>query len=162
APHIQGFTFNGELAAALPATGAVAAALAWRRSRTSIWIVVAGLAGGTVLLMKESGFDGLLVASAVVGSVSLRRWRNIGMLAAGAAVPLGASAIHGIFRRLERLLVRRRRLQADSPLGGGCQPREPARCARDELDPGTPRPRAAGASCPRRGRLRAAPPIADM
>ena len=28
APHVEGFTFNGELAAALPATGAVAAVLA--------------------------------------------------------------------------------------------------------------------------------------
>ena len=51
APHVQGFTFNGELAAALPATGAVAAAVVWRKSRTSGWLVVAGLAGATAVLM---------------------------------------------------------------------------------------------------------------
>ncbi len=96
APHIQGFTFNGELAAALPATGAVAAALAWRRSGAGIWIVVAGLAGGAALLMKQSGFDGIVVAGVVVGSIPGCRWRHIGLLAAAAAVPLGLSALHGM------------------------------------------------------------------
>ncbi len=95
-PHVQGFTFNGELAAALPATGAVAAALAWRRSSASLWLIVAGLSAATALLMKQSGFDGLLVAGAVVGASPARRWTNVGTFMAAAAVPLGLSALHGL------------------------------------------------------------------
>src|SRR5262249_27698831 len=76
-PHVQGFTFNGELAAALPATGAVAAALAWQRSRRDRWLVVAGLAGAAAVLMKQSGFDGLLVAGAIVASIPTRRRRDV-------------------------------------------------------------------------------------
>jgi len=95
APHVQGFTFNGELAAALPATGAVAAAVVWRKSRTSGWLVVAGLAGATAVLMKQSAFDGLLVAGAVIASVAAGRRRNIAVFVAAALAPLVASAIHG-------------------------------------------------------------------
>jgi hypothetical protein len=95
-PHVQGFTFNGELAAALPATGAVAAALAWRRAGASVWLAVAGLSAGTALLMKQSGFDGLLVAGALVGTVSTRRWRSVGTFATAVLVPLGLSALHGL------------------------------------------------------------------
>jgi 4-amino-4-deoxy-L-arabinose transferase-like glycosyltransferase len=95
-PHIQGFTFNGELAAALPATGAIAAALAWRRSRAGGWLIVAGVSAGTALLMKQSGFDGLLVAAAVVASVPIRRRRQMGTFAAAVLVPLGLSAAHGV------------------------------------------------------------------
>ena len=91
APHLQGFTFNGELAAALPSAGAVTAALAWRRDRRLPWLVVAGMAGATGVLMKQSGFDGLLAAFAVAG-----RRRAALAVAAGAAVPLAASAIHGL------------------------------------------------------------------
>ena len=39
-PHIEGFTFNGELAAALPATAAVTAALWWRRSGQKRWLLL--------------------------------------------------------------------------------------------------------------------------
>src|SRR5947209_526726 len=59
-PRTQGFTFNGELAAAVPAAAAVAAALAWRRTCRPAWLLVAGLLGGLGILMKQSGFDGLV------------------------------------------------------------------------------------------------------
>ncbi|MDQ2982649.1 MAG: hypothetical protein M3R70_01805 [Actinomycetota bacterium] len=98
APHLDGYTFNAELAASLPATGAVAAALAWRRSRRTSWLLAAGLLGGSALLMKQSGFDGLAVAAAVAIAVPLswaERLRAFGIVVAGAVVPLGASAIHG-------------------------------------------------------------------
>jgi 4-amino-4-deoxy-L-arabinose transferase-like glycosyltransferase len=93
-PHIEGFTFNGELAAAVPATAAVAASLvAWRR-QSARWLVAAGVLGGAALLMKQSGFDGLVVAFAVALAAA-PRLRRAGLVAAGAAVPLGAGAIGG-------------------------------------------------------------------
>jgi 4-amino-4-deoxy-L-arabinose transferase-like glycosyltransferase len=94
-PHVQGFTFNGELAAALPATSAIAAALAWRRTRRSSWLVAAGLAGATGLLMKQSGFDGLVVAGALVAAGRWRRWRNLVVFGAAFLAPLAASVIAG-------------------------------------------------------------------
>jgi 4-amino-4-deoxy-L-arabinose transferase-like glycosyltransferase len=96
-PHVQGFTFNGELAAALPAAAAIAAALAWRRDRRLAWLLLAGLAAGTAPLMKQSGFDGLLVAAGVVVSASDRgRWKSVGAFTGVALVPLAVSALHGL------------------------------------------------------------------
>jgi len=96
APHVEGFTFNGELPASLFATAAVAAALWWRRVRATGWLLVAGVAAGAALTMKQSGFDGLVVGLAViVASSASRRLPNVAAFLAGAAVPLGASALHG-------------------------------------------------------------------
>ena len=96
-PHVQGFTFNGEIAAALPATAAIASALVWRRNGSLVWLLLAGLAAGIGPLMKQSGFDGLLVAAGVVASASSqRRWRNVGVFTGAALVPFTASALHGL------------------------------------------------------------------
>jgi len=104
APHTEGFTFNGELPASVFATAAVAAALWWRRVGAIGWLFAAGVAAGGALTMKQSGFDGLVVGLVVVvaGSVSgrhpnsvVRRLSNAAAFLAGAAVPLGASALHG-------------------------------------------------------------------
>ena len=97
-PRLNGFTFNGELAAALPASAAIAAALRWRSSARSRWLVVAGIGAGIAILMKQSGFDGLVVAIAIVALASVdwsTRWRALTALLAGAAVPLGISLVHG-------------------------------------------------------------------
>jgi len=97
APHLQGFTFNGELAAALPSTAAVTAVLVWRRDRRLAWLVLAGAAGAVGVLMKQSGFDGLAVA-VVVALTDRRAARRpaAAALAIGAAVPLAVSAVHGL------------------------------------------------------------------
>jgi hypothetical protein len=95
-PHLQGFAFNGELAAALPATGAITAALAWRRSGANVWLITAGLSAGIAVLMKQSGFDGLLVAGFVVASVSIRRWKNLGTFTAALLVPICLSLLQGL------------------------------------------------------------------
>jgi 4-amino-4-deoxy-L-arabinose transferase-like glycosyltransferase len=97
-PRVTGFTFNGELAAALPATAAIAATLAWRSSARLYWLVAAGLAGGSAILMKQSAFDGLLVAIAVVAVVSKdwsTRRRALAVLLGSAAIPVAASMLHG-------------------------------------------------------------------
>jgi hypothetical protein len=99
-PHIEGFTFNGELAAALPATAAIAAALWWKRCGRKRWLLAAGLAGGVALTMKQSGFDGLavalVIAAATPSSRLTRRAERVGIVLAGAAAPLVASALHGL------------------------------------------------------------------
>ena len=98
APRLEGFTFNAELAAALPTAAAVVAALLWRRSRRGAWLLVAGAAGGAALLMKQSGFDGLVIAAVIAATADgwRARGRSLALLAAGAAVPLGASVVHGL------------------------------------------------------------------
>jgi hypothetical protein len=98
-PHIQGFALNGELVACLPATGAVVAAVAWWRGGRDRWLAAAGVLGGSAILMKQGGFDGLVAAAAlalVAPSSFPKRARAVGLVAAGAAVPLGAAAIHGL------------------------------------------------------------------
>jgi 4-amino-4-deoxy-L-arabinose transferase-like glycosyltransferase len=99
-PHIEGFTFNGELAAAVPATAAVACTVWWMRARDRRLLVAAGCLGATGLLMKQSGFDGLLVAAAVAAfgpaDAIRQRLARMGLVAAGAAVPLAAAAVHGL------------------------------------------------------------------
>ena len=98
-PPVEGFTLNGELAASLPAAAAVAAILVrWRRGGRR-WLAVAGVLGGSAMLMKQGGFDGLLAAAALVCAVGpswRERARSVGTIAAGAAVPLAVAAIHAL------------------------------------------------------------------
>jgi 4-amino-4-deoxy-L-arabinose transferase-like glycosyltransferase len=94
APHIEGFTLNGELVAAVPAGAAVLTAV---RSRGRIgWLVAAGVAGGLALTAKQSAVDGLVVAAfvAVVGGAG--RWRRLGAVALGAALPIGVCVAAGL------------------------------------------------------------------
>ena len=93
-PHIEGYTFNGELAAAVPAAAAVSVAVvAWQRDSRR-WLVAAAALGGSAMLMKQSGFDGLAVVFAVA-LLSRERLKSVALVVAGAAVPLGASVIAG-------------------------------------------------------------------
>jgi hypothetical protein len=99
APRLEGYTLHGELAAAVPATAAIATALySWRCGRRWLLVVAGGL-GAVGVLMKQSGFDGLVVALVIAmsGAGGLRRGLARGALVmAGAAVPLAAAAIHGV------------------------------------------------------------------
>src|SRR5262249_59714968 len=93
-PHVEGFTCNGERVGAVRSTAAVGAALvAWRRGSRR-WLAAAGLLGGSALVMKQSGVDGLAVALAVALAAKPRPAR-VGLVAACAAVPVGASALAG-------------------------------------------------------------------
>lgn len=98
-PHIQGFTLNGELLAALPATAAVAAGLRWGWVGRDRWLLAAGALGATAILMKQGGFDGL-VAVAVLAVAApgplVRRARSLGLVVAGALVPIGLALIHAL------------------------------------------------------------------
>jgi 4-amino-4-deoxy-L-arabinose transferase-like glycosyltransferase len=95
APHLEGFTLNGELLASVPATAAVAAAVLWLRSPSRGWLIGAGLAAGIALTMKQSGFDGITAGLAVISVASAGRVRSATVFLAGSAVPVAACAIHG-------------------------------------------------------------------
>ena len=121
-PHIEGFTFNAELIGAVPSAAAIAAALRWRQAGGARWLLVAGLAAGSAPLMKQSCFDGLLVAAAIVLSragTRRRRTAHVGVFLAAAALPLGAAAVDGLLLGWHRywLAVAGYKLAASS--GGG-------------------------------------------
>jgi 4-amino-4-deoxy-L-arabinose transferase-like glycosyltransferase len=91
APHLQGFMFNGELAAGSFSATAVALALWYRRSPRFWLLLVAGAAGAIALLMKQSGFDGLVTAL-VIGWLA-GRWRALLGVLAGAGLPIGLALL---------------------------------------------------------------------
>ncbi|WP_306214225.1 hypothetical protein [Actinoplanes sp. RD1] len=95
APHLEGMTLNGELLAGVPSTVSIALlVLWWRRERSLWWLAGAGLLAGAALTMKQSGIDGIVVGAALL--VALRRCRHLALFGAAAAVPVAASALHGL------------------------------------------------------------------
>ena len=105
APHLEGFTLNGELLATVPATASVAAVLQWRRSRRVAWLVGAGVLAGCALAMKQSGFDGLVVGLAVALGLA-GAWRArlsaAAVFLAGFLVPIIALVVDGWSRGWSR------------------------------------------------------------
>jgi hypothetical protein len=92
APRLQGFMFNGELAAGACSAWAVACALTYLRRRAFWLLPGAGACGGGALLMKQSGFDGL--ATALIIATVAWRVRGAASVLAGAAAPLGLAVLH--------------------------------------------------------------------
>ena len=97
APHIEGFTANGELLGGAVAAIAIAIAVRWQ-ARPRWWLLAAaGVVAGLAPLVKQSAFDGVVVAVAIVVAVA---WRSrawgmgalrLAVLAVGVALPwLGA------------------------------------------------------------------------
>ncbi len=68
APHLEGFTANGELLATAFTSVAVAlAAWWWARGRTDRWLLVAaGVVAAVGPLVKQSAFDGLVAVGVLV------------------------------------------------------------------------------------------------
>jgi 4-amino-4-deoxy-L-arabinose transferase-like glycosyltransferase len=92
APHLQGFMFNGELAAGAFSACAVAGAAWYARVHADWLLVLAGGCSAIALLMKQSGFDGLAVA--LVCAVVFGRIRGVGAVLLGAAGPFGLAVVH--------------------------------------------------------------------
>lgn len=92
APHLQGFMFNGELAAAAWSSSAVAAALCYRRWADGRLLVLAGVLGAVAIGMKQSGLDGL--AMALVIGWSCGRVPALLRVVGGAALPTAAALVH--------------------------------------------------------------------
>ncbi len=108
APHLEGFTANGELLGGAVAAAAIAVAIRWS-VRPRLWILLTtGVVAGCAPLVKQSAFDGVVVAAAVVLVIAVREraWRagvtRILVLTVGIAIPwvlamlLAASASPGV------------------------------------------------------------------
>ncbi|MCW2798960.1 MAG: hypothetical protein JWQ70_432, partial [Aeromicrobium sp.] len=97
APHLEGMTLNGELLASIPSTASIAAAAWWwKRQGSPWWLFGAGLLAGLAVTFKQSGLDGLVVGVVIIALAGPRVWRHLGLFLAGAAVPIGASVLHGV------------------------------------------------------------------
>ena len=98
APHLEGFTGNGELLGTAWASCAVAAVAWWTVTGDRRLLVLAGLTGAIGPLMKQSAMDGLVVVIVAVVAVAVRDRespvRDIVAVLAGVALPLGAVIIH--------------------------------------------------------------------
>lgn len=104
-PQIEGFIANGELMGGALGALALAAMLraAWNRTSPHLWLcLVAGLAGGCAVSLKQSSFDAFVGALAALAVAWRRhRWsmptalRAAGATAAGALMPVAAMAVHG-------------------------------------------------------------------
>jgi hypothetical protein len=98
AARLEGYTLHAELAATVPATAAIVSALIWRRRGQAGFLVLAGALGGAGMLMKQSGFDGLVVALVIAAGATAGRaaaLRGGALVMAGATVVIGMSALHG-------------------------------------------------------------------
>ncbi len=92
APHLQGFMFNGELAAGAFSAAAVALALWYRNVARPGLLIAAGVLGALAVLTKQSGFDGLLTALLIGWFAG--RVRALGLVVAGAALPTALAMLH--------------------------------------------------------------------
>jgi len=92
-PYIESFTLSGELLSSVPMILSLLAFCAYLRSGRAPWLVLAGLLTGCALMIRQSAFDAGLAAIALLVVRERRRaWRPVGVLLAGAAVPIAAGA----------------------------------------------------------------------
>ena len=94
APHLEGFTANGELLSAPFAAGAVACAAWWLRTRRDGLLAIAGVCAACAPLVKQSAIDGAVVLAVVVLVHSDRRVRHLAVAAGGGVAPAAAVLAH--------------------------------------------------------------------
>ena len=93
APHIEGFTANGELLGGAVAAVAIAIAFRWSEWPRAWLLLVAGVVAGLAPLVKQSAFDGVIVVGVLVLVVAYREraWglglARLGLVGVGIAIP---------------------------------------------------------------------------
>ena len=98
APHLEGFTANGELLGGAVAAAAIAVGLRWRTQRRPSLLLTAGALAGLAPLLKQSAFDGAIVVLVLIVLVTAQDRRlgaaalRLALLAAGIAIPWLAAA----------------------------------------------------------------------
>lgn len=99
APHIEGFTANGELLGGAVAAIAIATGVRWLERPRAWLLLVAGVVAGLGPLVKQSAFDGAVVVGVIVLIVAWREraWgRTLGrlvVLAVGVAIPWAGAVL---------------------------------------------------------------------
>lgn len=106
APHLEGFTGNGELLATAFTSTAIAAAAWWLVRGDRRLLVLAGVAAAIAPLVKQSALDGLVavtvlivVESLVVVESGRRRRslrRDLGAFALGVIIPIALALGHAV------------------------------------------------------------------
>jgi hypothetical protein len=102
-PALEAFSAYGELLAGVPTLASLVLFVVWWRAGTGRWWLLAwaGVLGASAVLIKQSGFDGLLTIAAALlwfGVVrgDARKRRGLLVFVGGSAVPIGMSIVHGV------------------------------------------------------------------
>jgi Dolichyl-phosphate-mannose-protein mannosyltransferase len=96
-PFLEAFTLAGELLASLAAVLSLLAFTAYLRGRASAWLVLAGLASGCAVMIKQSGFDAALaIAAYLVWTQRRRALRDVAVFVAAAAAPVLAGLFSAV------------------------------------------------------------------
>jgi 4-amino-4-deoxy-L-arabinose transferase-like glycosyltransferase len=100
APHLEGFTANGELLATAFTATAIAAAAWWLVRGDRRLLVLAGVAAGIGPLVKQSAVDGLVAVAILVVMEAVRRRQNpsrdLGAFVGGVAIPFTLALAHAM------------------------------------------------------------------
>ena len=94
APHLEGFTANGELLSGALAAAGAALALWWTVRRHLALLIAAAFLAGCAPLVKQSAIDGVVVVAAAVIVVADRRLRNLLLAAVVGLLPAGLAVLH--------------------------------------------------------------------
>lgn len=93
-PFIESFTLSGELLASFPAVLSLLAFTGYLRSRSAVWLAVAGLLTGCAVLIKQSAFDAGLAAVVFLLVTEHRAGlRKAAVLVGAALVPVLLAAL---------------------------------------------------------------------
>ena len=96
-PFLESFTLAGELLATLAAVLSLLAFSGYLRGRATVWLVVAGLAAGCAVMIKQSGFDAALAIVAYLAwTERSRALRGIGIFVAAWAAPVLAGLFSAV------------------------------------------------------------------
>jgi 4-amino-4-deoxy-L-arabinose transferase-like glycosyltransferase len=99
APHIEGFTANGELLGGAVAAIAIAIGFRWSEYPRTWLLLIAGVVAGLAPLVKQSAFDGVLVVGVIVLVVAYRERDmvaglvRLGVPAVGIGIPWAAAIV---------------------------------------------------------------------
>jgi hypothetical protein len=96
-PFLEAFTLAGELIASLVAILSLLAFAEYLRSRTPAWLVLAGLAAGCAVMVKQSALDAAIAIVAYLAWTERRRAaRGIAIVLAAGAAPVLAGLLSAV------------------------------------------------------------------
>ena len=92
-PYVEGFTLAGELLASLLASASILLVLVHRRRPRLVFLVLAGVAAGCAVMVKQSAFDAAAATLFVLATERRSgRCRELAVFALAAAAPVATAA----------------------------------------------------------------------